>query len=272
MNRKNPRLRRTNGKGRFQIVPEANLSGPSVPVARRKDLTTAAASPESPAETDWLVWQLIDSAFPTGGFAHSVGLEAAWQHGEVRGRAELLAFAEASLDQLGHAALPFATAAYDNPERLLGLDRLCEVFTTNHVANRASRAQGWALLSAVERIFSMRPASGGGTNGAAKIPAPQFAHYAPVFGSCLQRLGVSRELTMRMFCFNHLRGVFAAAVRLNIIGPMEAQALQHQLGPAMTAMLAACESLPPEAVAQTAPLLDLWQGAQDRLYSRLFQS
>jgi urease accessory protein UreF len=25
-------------------------------------------------------------------------------------------------------------------------------------------------------------------------------------------------------------------------------------------------------IAQTAPLLDLWQGAQDRLYSRLFQS
>ena len=25
-------------------------------------------------------------------------------------------------------------------------------------------------------------------------------------------------------------------------------------------------------VAQTAPLLDLWQGAQDRLYSRLFQT
>ena len=25
-------------------------------------------------------------------------------------------------------------------------------------------------------------------------------------------------------------------------------------------------------IAQTAPLLELWQGAQDRLYSRLFQS
>ena len=27
-----------------------------------------------------------------------------------------------------------------------------------------------------------------------------------------------------------------------------------------------------EHLAQTAPLLDLWQGGQDRLYSRLFQS
>lgn len=268
MHRNDPRPRRTNGKGRFQIVPEANLSGPTAPAARRMDFAAA----ESPAGTDWLVWQLMDSAFPTGGFAHSLGMEAAWQHGEVSGRTELLAFAEASLDQLGHAALPFVTGVYDAPERLPELDRLCEVFTTNHVANRASRAQGRALLSAVERIFKMPPASGDDPNGALKMPALQFAHFAPVFGGCLQRLGLSRELTMRMFCFNHLRGVFAAAVRLNIIGPMEAQALQHQLGPAMTAMLTACQALPPEAVAQTAPLLDLWQGAQDRLYSRLFQS
>ena len=32
---------------------------------------------------DWLTWQLVDSAFPTGAFAHSWGLEAAWQQGEV---------------------------------------------------------------------------------------------------------------------------------------------------------------------------------------------
>ena len=102
---------------------------------------------------DWLLWQLADSAFPTGGFAHSAGLEAAWQHGEVRNRAELLSWLDASLAQLAHAALPFVNAAHAEPLRVSEFDRLCDAFTSNHVANRASRLQGKALLAAVQRIF-----------------------------------------------------------------------------------------------------------------------
>ena len=215
-------------------------------------------------ENPWLIWQLIDSAFPTGGFAHSSGLEAAWQHGEVRGRTELVSFIEASLDQLGHAGLPFVTASFDAPEKLSEFDKLCDAFTTNHVANRASRAQGRAFLTAVERIFKSEIQN--------SKSAIEFAHFAPVFGACLRRLDISREATARMFFFNHLRSVLAAAVRLNITGPMEAQILQHKLSARAELVRQKCEPLTLEQIAQTAPLLDLWQGAQDRLYSRLFQS
>ena len=41
------------------------------------------------APDEWVLWQLLDSAYPTGGFAHSGGLEAAWQHGEVGTRQAL---------------------------------------------------------------------------------------------------------------------------------------------------------------------------------------
>ncbi len=227
--------------------------------------------------SDFLVWQLMDSAFPTGGFAHSAGLEAAWQHGEVRGRVELLAFVETSLNQLGHGYLPFVMAAFAAPDKLAEFDKLCAAFTTNHVANRASRAQGRAFLTAVERVFPERrsPDRLGGEGHAQRadleIGAP-FAHFAPVFGACLRQLDISRETTARMFFFNHLRSVLAAAVRLNITGPMEAQVLQHKLSAKAELVRQKCETLMLEQIAQTAPLLDLWQGAQDRLYSRLFQS
>ncbi len=240
-----------------------------------------AGAVRDPTTPDFLVWQLMDSAFPTGGFAHSSGLEAAWQHGEVRGRAELLSFAETSLDQLGHAALPFVTAAFDAPEKFAEFDQLCDAFMTNHVANRASRAQGRAFLTAVERICPERGVRAASTaNGNHEIKRPEgrapvavpFAHFAPVFGACLRRLKISRATTTRMFFFNQLRSVLAAAVRLNIVGPMEAQMLQHKLSAKAETVLKVCDRLTLDQIAQTAPLLDLWQGAQDRLYSRLFQS
>ena len=59
---------------------------------------------------------------------------------------------------------------------------------------------------------------------------------------------------------------------LPAIVSVEAQTLQHRFGPKAEAVLTRCASLTLDDLAQTSPLLDLWQGAQDRLYSRLFQS
>ena len=247
-----------------------NGSSKAFPFGR--GLRAAPGRDEHP-DLDWLLWQLIDSGFPTGGFAHSFGLEAAAQQGEVRGREDLGAYVEVSLDQLGHAMLPFVMAAFDGRPGLNEIDGLCDAFTTNHIGNRASRAQGRAFLSAVERVFAadLRPLNleVADENSDPGLP---FAHFAPVFGACLRRLGVPRKKTGRMFVFSHLRGLLAAAVRLGIVGPMEAQTLQHRLCPKAEAVLKSCERLTLEEIAQTAPLLDLWQGAQDRLYSRLFQS
>ena len=219
---------------------------------------------------EWWVWQWIDSSFPTGGFAHSGGMEAAWQHGVVRSREDCRAYLSASLDQAGHAALPWVTAAHREPQRLLEWDEWCDAFTSNHVANRASRAQGRALWAVALKTFGeerLQPLP-----HSAAVTREAAGHYAPRFGAILGALGLRVRRAQRLFLFGHLRGLLAAAVRLGILGPMEAQAMQFQLSQRGESVLDRCAHLEPDDATQTQPLHDLWQGAQDRLYSRLFQS
>ena len=61
-------------------------------------------------------------------------------------------------------------------------------------------------------------------------------------------------------------------MRLNIVGPLEGQKLQCELAQDAERAAAQFEDASLEDAGQTAPLLDLWHGTQDRLYSRLFQT
>jgi urease accessory protein len=255
-------MNRRGAKTRSQKQPENRnvaLNGHGS-LSADSTIQIASAPPRLCGANQWLLWQLADSAFPTGGFAHSAGLEAAWQHGEVRNRVELREWLIASLQQIGRAALPFVNAAHAEPERLHELDRLCDAFTSNHVANHASRLQGRALLAAVGRVFK------------SEIEPPTFAHLAPVFGAVTHELYVLHLDAVRLFVFMHLRSAVAAAVRLNIVGPMEGQVIQFQLSEQAEAVVKRSLSFTLGDLAQTAPLLEIWQGSQDRLYSRLFQS
>lgn len=218
---------------------------------------------------DLLVWQLIDSGFPSGGFAHSGGLEASVQHGHVTDGASVRAFARHALVQCGRSALPLVTAAHGAPERLRELDRLSDVFLWNPVANRASRALGRALLTSVSRSF--HDSRVGALE--AQIRAEGMAgHHAPLFGRVFSVLDVDIADTQRAFLFIAARGVSSAAVRLGIIGAYEAQTMQRQLSTHIRTIMHDCGTLGPHDIAQTAPLIDIFQATHDRLYSRLFQS
>ena len=87
----------------------------SVPTTQ--PITEPTEAKSRPPVSDWLLWQLADSAFPSGGFAHSGGLEAAWQQGEVRSRDLLTGFIQHSLTQLGRSVLPFISESHMAPHR-----------------------------------------------------------------------------------------------------------------------------------------------------------
>jgi urease accessory protein len=208
----------------------------------------------------WLALQLADSAFPAGGFAHSGGLEAAAQAGEVP---DLMRFLRDLIWQTGHGALPLASAAHQRPGDLAALDARADAFLLNQVANRASRLQGRAFLQTCALSFDRLAPLREETRALCR-------HHAPLFGAALQRLGIELEEMQRLLLFGTLRAAVSAAVRLALAGTHEAQTLQARLAPSLEEAFVQCAAL--REPVQTAPLIELLQGTHDRLYSRLFIS
>ncbi|MBS2030464.1 MAG: urease accessory protein UreF [Deltaproteobacteria bacterium] len=207
--------------------------------------------------------QLADSAFPSGSFAHSLGLEALRQLGGLRGEEQLALRLRELCWHTAHGALPFLNDAHGNDP--IAADRAADIFLSQHVANRASRAQGQAFLLAAEAAFDNASV----TSLRGSLPC---GHVAVAVGAALKLAGFSLDDARRLFLFSSVRSALSAAVRLGVVGPLRGQKLLFELHPELDRALASTQGFTGADAASIAPLVDCAQGAQDRLYSRLFQS
>ena len=217
----------------------------------------------------WRLLQIADSGFPTGGFAHSGGLEAAFASGRVTSADDLERFVGASLWNVGNAALPFVSAAHATPERVWSLDALLDAQLTNHVSNRASRTQGRAFLATSAAVFDEPPIALLSDRASRRDVS---VHLAPVYGAIVAALGIPGRDALGLYLLLSLRGTASAAVRLGIVGPHAAQRIQSRYRATLDEVLAACDRLHPAEAATTSPIFDLLGATHDRLYARLFQS
>lgn len=222
---------------------------------------------------DWTLWQLLDSLFPTGGFAHSYGLEASFQAGLVYDSVTLERFLLNSLQNNAALLLPFVFAGtrLPNTECWLHLNRLLNATLTNHVARKASLTQGAALLRTGATVFTDLPEL-----KKLKVclfkPICTTPHHAPLFGVLCGLLGVSELTAQRSYLFLALRDMLSAGTRLNITGPMEAARLQRKIAFEAETLLDKYANKPLQQAHQTSPLLEIFQAGHDQLFSRMFCS
>ncbi len=210
----------------------------------------------------WLLLQLADGSFPSGGFAHSYGLEAALAFGGADQRLE--DFLDDQIEQTGAALLPFVRAACAVPSLIAELDFAIDATIPLPVPNRASRAQGRALASAASRIFDVPAIVEHARSGP--------AHHPIVFGALFGSLDIDARSTLAAYLHGATRGVLSAAVRLNVVGPLEAQRFHADRAALLDATLERALDACIDDVAQTAPLLELYAALHDRLDARMFQS
>lgn len=206
--------------------------------------------------TSHLILQLADSAFPSGAFAHSLGLEALRALGLLRGEAALVLRLEELAWQTAYAVLPFLADARTDA---VAADRACDRFLSSTVANRASRAQGQAFQIAAHAMLDLRLA----------LPC---GHLPVALGAVLAATEVTPDEARRLAMFGALRSATSAAVRLSVIGPLRAQRVLLEVAPVAERALAETAELHGADARSIAPLVDLAQAAHDRLYTRLFQS
>ncbi|MDB4943824.1 MAG: Urease accessory protein UreF [Labilithrix sp.] len=217
--------------------------------------------------TSWLFLQLVDGGFPSGGFAHSQGLEAALH---LRGLREIDGYLDEALWQAGRASLPFVRRACEQRGEgaaLAQLDALFDASCTSHVASRASRAQGRSLASTCGRIYD-DPAVQAIADHARHGPA----HHAPVFGAVLGALGIDPADAVTGYLHGCARGLLSAGVRLGLLGPLEAQRLLAERRGLLERIALAARDVVPEESAQASPVAELFGALHDRLDGRLFQS
>jgi urease accessory protein len=129
-------------------------------------------------DDEYLLLLLSDSNLPTGSFVASAGLESYVKHGFPAPPISSVSqstvdFIRDSLASYARSALPFVSDAHRSVERfasdnarheegklrtllatLIELDDLYQTMTLNHVARRASAAQGVALLTLYSKGFS----------------------------------------------------------------------------------------------------------------------
>lgn len=247
---------------------------------------------------------LSDSALPLGSFAFSSGLESCLAHHKQKRtsptRSDILdrfhTFLQLTVESVAGTSLPFLLAAYHEPEKLHEWDEGFDVATVCNVARRASVSQGKGLLGVWEKSFSSTHISSSAHDvasaalgklsqdlkrvGQSKTDVHQrwalqpSGHYAPLWGILTRIMGLSAEDSVYLFLFSHVRTVVSAAVRASVLGPYQAQAV---LSSERTQLL--IREIKDqwwrrgiEDVGQIVPVMDLWMGRHEILYSRIFNS
>jgi urease accessory protein len=220
---------------------------------------------------DWLPWllQVNDTQFPSGAYAHSMGLEDLVQHGIVATPDDLETFLhDQVLPSLCAFELPMLAAAHacavdGDTNKLRSLDDELEAWKLSAELRQASRQIGSRRLSLVRKLD----------------PDPMIAAYAESGAPCHHLIACALELRRLpvaaaacAFAHQTISGYATASMKLMRLGQERCQTIVRGSIVALAPKIEAAIHVPHERAGWFNPLLEIASMRHARARERLFIS
>ncbi|WP_019507901.1 urease accessory protein UreF [Pleurocapsa sp. PCC 7319] len=219
--------------------------------------------------------QLSDSFFPSGSYTLSHGLESFVQQHKIQQTEDLIAFlqillhnkiATCDLVALIHA---YRASAANDLEMVKQVD--AQLFTQTLIATtrKTQRQSGRALLMVAQSTWHHQQLE---LLEYDRLVNQFYCLHPVVFGVVGNIAGLNEIDTSLAFLHGFVSGLMGAAIRLGILGHLQAQQILLQLAPDIEAAYYTAFNMRLDEMWSCTPAIDLAQMRHPRLMSRLFAS
>lgn len=181
------------------------------------------------AEAFLSLLQVSDTAFPTGAFAHSMGLEAFYDAGELKEAGDLCRFVDLSLGSMATSDCVALRAAYgaDSIEELTRIDELLTATKLTRELREAGAATGRRFLASVEAMGVGDDLLGG--FGASVRDGRSPGNLAVGFGAAAPVLDAELSNALYAYLYSTVASLVAAGQKLIPLGGNVAQKVLYGL-------------------------------------------
>ena len=229
----------------------------------------------STIEQKLALMQLADSFFPSGTYTFSHGLEALVQQNKIQQPEDVVAFlqillqnkiATCDLVALIHA---YRASTADELEAIKQIDARLFAQTLIDTIRKTQQQSGRALLLVAQSTWQHRQLVALDREGALK----QFHCLHPiVFGVVANVADLTITDTALAFLHGFVTGVLGAAIRLGILGHLQAQKILLVLAPDIERAYTVASTMSLDEMWSGTPAIDIAQMRHSKLSSRLFAS
>lgn len=214
------------------------------------------------------IWQ-ADGTFPSGSFAFSYGVEGVAELGAVKDKPSLLSLVTTVLQlrwaSFDRVALLRAFRSYTDIPKIARIDHDVEAGTFGDSMRSGSRRNGGSFLAS-------HSALGNETATALRLSVRRkqcLGHIAVMQGAVWPTLGMDRRMVQIASGYMTASGIASAAVRLGVVGGMQAQGVVAEVLPLIEGLVA--RDVPDDAsLSSFVPFLDIASARQAQASLRLF--